>query len=190
MIGYETAPSEVMTVIDKVMLLHHKDLVDAGVTLSVTMVHKYDKDDELVPAMMVRGHVCLAKTSITSHADRARGVPDAKMVIDAEWGWARLSEGRREALVHDCLLRFQVQTEEQEDGEVTIQRPKLDDCGRPKLKLRHPDIHIVGFSDTLEKYGESAPVAREITLFVEKHGQYALFEMPGTKKVTVKHGHA
>lgn len=185
MIGYEKASSEVMTVIDKVMLLHHKPLVDAGVTLQVLMVHKYDKDDELVPAMVVRGHVALAKTSITSHQDRARGIPDAKLVIDAEWGWGRLAESRREFLIRHELTHLIVVTEELVESEVTVSRPKLDDCGRPKLKIRHHDYEIGGFDSLLEE-GEASMEAREITLFMDSHSQYSLFPLQGTKEVKVK----
>lgn len=184
-IGYEKASSEIMTVIDKVMLLHHKPLVDAGVTLQVLLVHKYDANDELVPAMLVRGHVALAKTSITSHQDRARGIADAKLTIDAEYGWSRLPEAGREALVDGELTGIQLITEDEVESEVTVTRVKLDDCGRPKLKLIPPDIRIVGRAAMLERYGEASMETKQIRHFQQSTGQYALFQMPGTKQVKV-----
>ena len=185
-ISYEKATEEVMHVIEKMLLLHHKDLIDAGVTLQVLMAHKYNKDDELVPPMMVRGQQVLAKTSITSHQDRARGIPDAKMVIDTEWGWARLPEFGREALIDHELEHLQIVTEEQGEGDVTVTQPKLDDCGRPKLKIKHHDWELTGFAAVAERHGEAAIEVREMTRWQENYGQFALFPLSSTKEVKVK----
>lgn len=174
--GYDKAPKEVLSVVEAAMHDHHAELEAAGVTIQVLFAHKYDADGEPEPAMKTRGQQILAKVSITNLQDRTRGIADAKLVIDREYGWARLSEFRRAALIDHELTHLNLTMDQ--DGMV-----KLDDRGRPKLHMRHHDFEIAGFGEILGRHGEAAVEAEQIRRFSEEYGQLCLFPLPGTTLV-------
>lgn len=179
--GYDKAPKEVMAVVDRVMHEHHAELEGAGVTIQVLLAHQYDKDGEPLPAMKTRGQQVLAKVSITNLQDRTRGLADAKLVIDREFGWSHLSDSRRAALIDHELTHLNLTVDQ--DG-----MTKLDDRGRPKLHMRHHDWELTGFAEVAERHGEAAVEVHEMIRWQEAYGQFALFGLPGTKEVKIANG--
>ena len=177
-IGYDKAPKEVIALVQKVMHDSHLELETAEVTVQVLFAHKYDKDGEAEPAMKTRGQIVVAKTSITNLQDRTRGIPDAKLVIDRTFGWERLADARRAALIDHELTHLNLTLDQ--DGQV-----KLDDRGRPKLHMRHHDWELTGFQEVCERNGEAAVEVYEMVRWQETYGQYALFPMRGVKEVKV-----
>lgn len=176
-VTYEQAPeAEVGAMVARVMAEHHKHLHALGVTIETLFARKLDKEGEPAAAIVVRGQVCGAKISITSLQDRARGIADAKLIIDAEYGWERLPKDQRIAMIDRELCHLTIATDK--DGE-----PKHDDHGRPKLKYRHFDYEISGFTSCLENYGEASIEAKQIRLFQELNGQYCLFQTPASLEV-------
>jgi hypothetical protein len=176
---YDLAPKEITALAAKVMHAHHGDLESAGVTIHVLVAYCYDKAGEPQPAMKLRGHPVLARTSITSLQDRVRGLPDAKIVIDREYGWTRLSESRREALVDRELTKLVLQFDDEGDL-------KLDDHSRPKLKIKPYDWSIEGYESVAARYGEASVEIQQVTRWSEQWGQLALFPLAGTKPVTME----
>ena len=176
--NYDQAPKEIAAAVEKVMKQHHRDLVSTGVTLDLLVAFKDTKDGQPQPAMRTRGHDVLAKTSITSLIDRAAGRPDAKIIIDRVFGWDRLGEGPREALLHRELQKLELQFDK--DGEL-----KRDDHRRPKLKIRPFDWEHSGFESELELYGEASIASKQLTHFMDSHGQFALFPGPGIVEVKI-----
>jgi Putative phage metallopeptidase len=175
---YDRVPETVMKRITKAMHDYHGELEAAGVTLQVLWAFKYNIDGESEPAMKVHGQVALAKTSVTSLPDRVRGIPDAKIVIDREFGWLRLSETRQTALIDHELTHLRLALDQ--DGAV-----KLDDAGRPKLRLRHHDWELTGFAEVAERHGEAAIEVHEMVRWQESYGQFCLFPLRGTQEVKV-----
>lgn len=174
---YEQAPeAEVGAMVARVMAEHHKHLHELGVTIETLFARKYNKDEEPEAAIVIRGQVCGAKISISSLQDRVRGIADAKLIIDAEYGWERLAPSRREAMIDHELCHLQLAVDK--DG-----NPKVDDHGRPKLKVRHHTFEISGFPEVMERHGEAAIEVHMIKVFAEEWGQYCLFPLPGTKVV-------
>jgi putative metallopeptidase len=169
---YDKAPLVVQTTVLEVLHQHHGDLESAGVTLNILFAYQYDKDGEALPAMKVRGHQALAKISITSLPDRVRGLPDAKLVFDREFGWVRLSDSRRQALIDHELTHLMLVFDAEGDL-------KLDDCNRPKLKLRHHDWELTGFDAVAKRHGEAAVEIHEIIRWQEEYGQACLFPIQG-----------
>lgn len=182
-VTYEQAPeAEVGKMIAEVMQQHHPLLNGAGVTIEALFARNYDKDGQAEPAIVVRGQACAAKISITNLSDRVRGIADAKLIIDAEYGWNRLAESRRIAMIDHELCHLEPAVDK--DGV-----PKLDDHGRPKLKIRHHDWELTGFADVAERHGEAALEVHQIVRWEESYGQLALFPLKGLAevKLTVKH---
>ena len=177
--GYEKASKEVIGMVERVMHDHHLELEAAGVTIQTLFAHKYDTEGEPVPAMKQRGQMILAKTSITSLQDRARGIDDAKLVIDRTYGWERLSDSRRAALIDHELCHLNLTLDQ--DGLV-----KQDDRGRPKLHMRHHDWELTGFAEVCERHGEAAVEVHEMVRWQESYGQFAMFPLKGTTEVKVK----
>ena len=169
--AYDRVPDEVNKMIAGVMKEYHGELEAAGVTLQVLWAFSYDADGEPVPAMKVRGHIALAKTSVTSLPDRVRGLPDAKIVIDREFGWNRFSETRRLALIDHEITHLTLVLDR--DGNV-----RADDLGRPKLRLRNHDWELTGFAEVAERHGEAAIEVHEMVRWQEERGQTCLFPFP------------
>lgn len=178
-VGYDIAPDKVTKVVNKVLHDYHGELEAADVTIQVLFAHKYDNDGEPEPTMKTRGQVVLAKIAITNLQDRTRGIPDAKLVIDRSFGWDQLTDTRRVALVDHELTHLQLTLDK-------VGNVKKDDRGRPKLHMRHHDWELTGFAEVCERHGEAAVEVREIVLWQETYGQYALFPLQGTDQTTVK----
>src|SRR5437879_10098625 len=117
--GYDKAPQPITALVAQVIHDHHPELEAAKVTIQVLLAHKYDKDGEPEPAMKTRGQVVLAKTSITNLQDRTRGIADAKLVIDRTFGWERLAEARRIALIDHELTHLNLSLDH--DGLVKLE---------------------------------------------------------------------
>lgn len=178
-VTYEQAPeAEVGAMVARVMAEHHKHLHELGVTIETLFARRYNKDDEPEPAIVIRGQVCGAKISITSLQDRVRGIADAKLIIDAEYGWNRLAQTARIAMIDRELCHLTLATDKEGN-------PKVDDRGRPKLKYQHFDYEISGFTSCLENHGEASIEARQIRLFQELNGQYCLFQTPASLEVNL-----
>ena len=178
-VTYEQAPeAEVGAMVARVMEQHHKHLHALGVTIETLFARKYNKDDEPEAAIVVRGQVCGAKISISSLQDRVRGIADAKLIIDAEYGWNRLAETARMSMIYRELCHLSLVTDK--DGTA-----KFDDRGRPKLKYRHCDYELGGFESSMEIFGEASIEAKQIRLFQEQNGQYCLFQTPASLEVNL-----
>jgi hypothetical protein len=171
--SYEACGPEVGKLILKVMKQYHSALEAAEVTIHAVFAFKSDKAGEPLPAIKKDGHVVVAKIQITPLSDRARGVADAKLTIDRH-EWDHISESRKVALLDHEITHLKLK-----DGE-------LDDLGRPKLKARHHDWHLTGFTSVAERHGEAAVEVREMIRWQEDYGQFALLPLKGTKAVKVK----
>src|SRR6185437_13224275 len=175
--GYDKVPIEVTEMVAEMMHEHHPELEAAGVTVQTLFAFKYDDETGAPePAMKTRGQTVLAKISITNLQDRVRGIADAKLVIDRAFGWERISNGRRQALIDHELTHLNLTTDA--DG-----MTKLDDCRRPKLHMRHHDWELTGFAEVCERHGEAAVEVHEILRWQEEYGQYAMFPLKGTTEV-------
>ena len=163
-ITYEPVPDEVRESVYRVMRECHTELTNAEVTVHGLFARDYDKEtDEPIQAVKRAGYPAVAKISVTSLADRARGIADAKLVIDA-FSWERRGEAQRLALI-DHELEHLVLRVDDETGEV-----KRDDLGRPKLGTRRHDFELGFFAAVVERRGRAAIEASEAVAFVETHG--------------------
>ena len=174
---YDQAPKAMGAMLNKVFNKHHRDLVAAGVTLDLLVACRETADGEEPEPVFTHGEV--TKTRKTSLMDRAAGRPDASIIIDRVFGWDRLSEARREAVLFRALQKLELCFDQ--NGEL-----KRDDHRRPKLKIRPYDWEHSGFESELELYGEASVASAQLTRFMDAHNQWALFAMPGTEEVKIE----
>lgn len=163
-VTYEPVPDMVRESVYGVMRECHAELTKAEVTVHGLFARDSDKEtDEPIQAVKRAGYPAAAKISVTSLADRARGIADAKLVIDA-FSWERLSEAQRLALIDHELEHLALKVDN-ETGEV-----KRDDLGRPKLGTRCHDFELGFFASIAERRGKVAIEASEVAAFNEKYG--------------------
>jgi hypothetical protein len=164
---YEPAGKDVVALIVMMTDKHHSDLTENGVTVGALFCTSLDANGEAKPSLKRHGHAVAAQIQITSLADRARGLPDAKLTIDTA-AWYSLPENARLALIDHELehLRLDVDNKGQ---------PMADDIGRPKLKIRYHDWELGGFAAIVERHGESAVESMEIKRVRAQYEQLSLF---------------
>lgn len=75
-----------------------------------------------------------------------------------------MTTAQKQALVDRQLHAIDVQFEE--EGAV-----KLDDCFRPKLKIKVPDFLVSGYVAIAQRYGEDSQEVREARSLAREHGR-------------------
>ena len=161
-----TTDSEVEEMAAAAMRQYHPDLHGADVTLQVLMAAAVDKDGDDVPALKKNGLPAAALVKIASLEDRARGIPDVKILVD-QYAWDRMPESSRTALL-DHELEHVAIVVDKDTGKL-----KRDDLGRPRLRLRPHDWELTGFVAVAERHREAAVEVRALRAF--KAEQFELF---------------
>jgi len=157
-IGYEHCPPEVIRLLEDAMTRWHPELVEAVVEIKPLFALAYSRSGEAIPAIKVRGHAAIAKIKITKLEDRVRGMGDATLLIDGA-KWERMGHNARLAMLDHELEHLDVDPE------------KLDDAGRPKLKMRHHDWELSGFDEVMKRQGENSIELQNVALLKERFAQ-------------------
>jgi len=167
---YEPAPSNVMALVERVLQSNFTELAKEGVTVNVLMASRINnKTGEDEHCLYKDGMPVAAQISITQKRDRARGLQDAKLVIDTHT-WQDMKDTHRAALVDHELrhLRLVEIRPTKRNGYKT--GVKHDDLGRPSLRPRPHDWVLTGFAKSAELYGEYSHEARQIAYFRAEFG--------------------
>jgi hypothetical protein len=145
----------------------HQELRTAGVTIDCLFADPgTDAAEEPLP-LKLGGYPVAAYVRRIGLKDRAKGMADAEIVIDANT-WKGLAEAKRVALIDHEVTHLRVK--QAKDGGVD-----RDDLGRPKLVMRLHDHQIGIFKDVIERHGKDALdhyVAKE---FTEDMGQLLMW---------------
>jgi hypothetical protein len=121
-------------------------LKEAGVTVELSWARgKEDKDGYKPHPLKSRGHQVYGTAKLTNLQGRSLGQKDCVVTVDGDH-WDESSQRTNEALLHHELYHFELVVGD--DGAV-----ETDDCGRPKLKLRHHDFEFGWFLQTARRYG-------------------------------------
>ncbi len=171
---YREAGDLIKALVDKVTQQSHPELAREHVTISTVIASRDTKKLGACQALKDRGLPIAAKTSITSLADRARNLPDAKLLID-DFAWQRLSSQRREALIDHELEHLDVLTIRPTKRNGFASGTKYDDLGRPCLKLRPHDWELTGFQSVAERHAEASIEAMQFAAFRDEYGQLNMF---------------
>jgi hypothetical protein len=169
--SYRTAEPEILALLADVMKQHHGDLVEAGVTIEVFTAHaKRDRNGAPKgPALKHHGTPALGTIRITSEEERIAGRKDAVMKLDGD-EWPELPPEQQASLLdHEATHLLLVRDKE---GNI-----ELDDCFRPKLKMRPHDAELGLFYQCVERHGMNAvetkaylPVHKKFTQLLLPYG--------------------
>lgn len=167
MATYRKVDSEVSTIIKELVKEHHQELEEAGVRVGARFAYapvNLSTGEPKGEALKHHGYAAAAVVRIVSHRDRVAGMPDAMIDIDGQ-AWAdEWNEERRRAILDHELTHLEVVRDE--DGAI-----KLDDCHRPKLKMKLHDWQLGGFADIAKRYKEASIEVEAARAMADKHGQ-------------------
>jgi hypothetical protein len=182
---YERAPSAIQAMVERAIEQYHPELAKVRLTVDTVIVTRLDKDEQSVHALSKNGYPTDAKISVTSLVDRARGLADAKLMIDGlEWNAA--NDRQRAALIDHELEHLDTIELKPTKKEPDRCGPKYDDLGRPCLKIRPHDWELAGFKDVAERHGHHSPEARQFSHFRMAYAQLNLF--PGNEVLAIAEG--
>ncbi len=140
---YEDADADTLTFAAGVLKASRPELVDAGVTIRYLFAFREDEQ----AALKHHGYPAAAIIKINSYDLRKQGLADATLKIDGQQ-WKDMPERTREALLVHEFLHLELMK-----NEYGI---KLDDCGRPKLKIKLHDIQLGAFEAVLKQFGKDS----------------------------------
>lgn len=172
---YERASNAITALVEKTLEAYHPELLKQRVTVDVSIVRRTKgKHEEEVHALLLSGYPIDAKIAVTSLADRARGIADAKLVIDA-LAWGHATDRQRAALVDHELEHLDIVHRKPSKKNGYDSSPRRDDLGRPMLKLRAHDWQLVGFRDVALRHKEHSHEALQFANFRAEFAQLDLF---------------
>lgn len=181
---YTKAESSIHSLIASCVDRWHPVLKACEVTFDALLESDIDDESgEERPSLKLHGYPCAAVVKVTSLKQRALGQADVLITIDAAT-WDRLSIDECEAVIDHELEHVGVLADQKGGHWLTMEmlnhpelpaRPKSDDLGRPRLKLRLHDWQLGGFAIVAKRHGQCALEVQEIRAAFDVHGQGLLF---------------
>ena len=178
---YEKAPNAIQAMVERAMEQYHPDLAKLKVTIDTIIVSRLDRipggedgDTEAVHAMKRGGYPIDAKIGVTSLQDRARGIADAKLMIDG-LEWNKATDRQRAALIDHELEHLDLVQLKPTKKEPDRTGPQRDDLGRACLKIRPHDWVLAGFQTVAERHGHHSHEALQFANFRAEYAQLNLF---------------
>ena len=143
--GLVDPDDEAYDLLGRAIQQHHPDLAQHEVTVALYWASSTKQGE---PALKHHGYPAAALIKINADVRlRLKGTADASITIDAAH-WERLDTLQREALLDHELEHLQVA--KSKHGNV-----KLDDAGRPKLRMAQHDFELGVFYAVVERYGRT-----------------------------------
>ena len=172
-ITYTQAPASIVALLQSTLEKYHPELHKVGLTVGCLIALRVH-DDEDVHALMRSGYPIDAKIGITSLVDRARGLPDAKLLIDG-LEWNKASDRQRIALLDHELEHLILPQQKPSKKEPHRSGPKYDDLSRPVLKMKPHDWMLAGFKDVAERHQQHSHEIRQFQAWRDEYGQLNMF---------------
>lgn len=173
---YQRAGDEIQDIVRAAINRYHPDLAKCEVTVDVLLVEDVDEEGVSSPVLKHNGYQAAATMKVNGLKERALGLADALLTIDA-FVWGSMGAREQLALVDHELEHLQVRAEKgivqvhQATGELSAS-PKRDDLGRPCLKLRLHDWQLGGFRSVAQRHRESAVEVQAVRRCRSEGGQY------------------
>ena len=157
---YERATKDTARQVNAVLKRYHGPLSDAGLTVDILMAAaKTDKNgDPVGPAVTHGGYPCLAKIKIVGLKDRAKGQADAELILDGD-RWVELDTEEQVAVIDHELTHLELSI-----GDNGI---RVDDIGRPKLRIRKHDHQFGWFDEVARRHGRDSIEVQQYEHFTE-----------------------
>jgi hypothetical protein len=152
MAHYDTAPDEIIDLINETIEEFHPDLVEAQCTVDAILAF----DDKGGFPVKAGGYPALACIKITSLKNRVKGMADAEITIDAE-AFKNMNALQQKALIDHELYHLIVAR----DKENNI---KTDDANRPKLRMRKHDHQMGWFKAIAIRHKQNSPEVYQANL--------------------------
>lgn len=148
---YQLADDDVTSLVARIVEENHPELHEAGVRFGVLFAENPNGDP-----IKAHGYPALACVRVVPLKDRVTKGFDAEILID-RGAWDRLGERHKAAVVdHEAthVVRVPNSPKAIKAGEAAW---KLDDLGRPKLKLRKGDLGVGdAFAEVIARHGDFA----------------------------------
>ena len=142
---------------------HYPDVEEAKATIRYLFAYgPRDEDGHATgPAITHNGYVASGLCRVNSLRDRVAGLMDVTILLNGD-EWPDWSSERQLAVLDHEIYHVQVQRDK--SGRV-----KIDEAGRPKIRLRKHDIVIGGFHAIIERHGLDAIEAASLQRCGKKH---------------------
>lgn len=141
---YDTAPEDIIALINETITEYHPDLVEADVHVSAILAY----NDKTHP-VKAGGYPALACIKNISLKDRIKGMADAEITIDAE-AYKAMNELQQKALIDHELYHLEVQRDKDDNI-------KTDDAERPKLRMKKHDYQFGWFREIALRHKQNSP---------------------------------
>lgn len=176
--SYSEAPDEMDDRVKHLLKLFYPDLLEVGIKLDLLTVAHDDEDNDK-PALTHGGYPASAVIRILDIKARLKGRGDAEIVVD-EKVYMDMADDQRDALLDHEL--FHLELKRVGRSAVVV----LDECARPKLKLKKHDRQFGWFDKIAKRHGAASGEMRQARrLIVEAAQLYFPF-----LEITVKPGNA
>lgn len=138
--------ADVPRFVAKVMRDYHKPLTECKLKVDILLAFpaKDDNGEPIEDAITAKGYPALAKMENRSPKLRAQGFGDVLLTIDAH-NWPDLDPAEQTALIDHELTHVELILND-------AGRPKEDDYGRPKTKMRLHDRQFGWFDSVAQRH--------------------------------------
>ena len=173
---YRAAQPDARQRLDEVLAKYHCELVEAGVTIQLleAFAARDGNNEPRGPAIKHHGWPAAATVKINSQKDRVAGMADATINIDGD-AWSTRSDAEQIAILdHECYHLEICRTKpkkRKKAGKVYFEGGGeiiLDDCCRPKLKMRPHDNQMGTFDLIAERHGKHSLEAQQVQALGQK----------------------
>lgn len=163
---FEPASSDILDLVEDLSYRQHKRLLDNKVT--ITSLFAVNANG---PALKLNGWPCAAIIKVNNLKDRIEGKADSTLTIDKDW-WNNHDKKEQAALIDHELAHIEFKLDKKTEA------IKMDDIGRPLLRLRRHDFQVGGFYEIGMRHGTAATEA-QIVLDIQKKWMKMGFDFAG-----------
>lgn len=165
---FKNEPEVLRQTINEVLKAHpcYEPLLERNVKIDAIFAYA-NQDENNKPignAITVNGVKALGKCKVVSLKDRAKGHGDAEIIIDGDH-WDQVGIGEQFALVDHEL--YHIVLNQTKTGVV-----RLDDLGRPKLRIRKHDYQFGWFTEIARRNGAFSGEQLQARQIFEEAGQF------------------
>lgn len=162
---FTRAHQDTLDLASELIRTYHPDLRDTGATFDILMVHP-DEDEEGKPlgaAIMHQGYPCGGLARLINLRDRAKGMSDGEIQLDA-FAWGDMDDAQRAALLDHELQHFAVKRDKNNSF-------VFDDLNRPVFRMRLHDRQMGWFDVIAARHAKAAPEIIQARKLLDGAGQ-------------------